>query len=74
MKKRQWLIDIRGSKTQEDVAKEANIARSYYTQIELGTRNPSVIMAKRIAATLGFDWTIFFADKGCETQPNREAI
>lgn len=74
MKKRQWLIDIRGSKTQEDIAKEAKIARSYYAQIELGTRNPSVTMAKKIAATLGFDWTIFFADKGCETQPNREAI
>ena len=61
-------------KNTEDIAKEAKIARSYYAQIELGTRNPSVTMAKKIAATLGFDWTIFFADKGCETQPNREAI
>lgn len=74
LKKRQWLIDIRGSKTQEDVAKDAQIARSYYAQIEVGTRNPSVAMAKKIAAALGFDWTIFFGETGRVTQPDKEAI
>lgn len=74
MKKRQWLIDIRGSRTQEDIAKEAKIARSYYAQIELGERNPSVTMAKKIAATLGFKWTIFFEQTGCDTQPEGEVI
>jgi putative transcriptional regulator len=74
LKKRQWLIDIRGSKTQEDIAKEAKIARSYYAQIEVGARNPSVTMAKKIAAALSFDWTIFFEETGCETQPDMEAI
>jgi putative transcriptional regulator len=74
LRKRQWLVDIRGSKTQEEIAKEAKIARSYYAQIEMGARNPSVTMAKKIAAALGFEWTIFFEETGCATQPSREAI
>lgn len=70
--KREWLINIRGDKTQKAVAMDADVARSYYTQIELGTRNPSVSVAKRIASALRFDWAIFFADTGRDTQPNRE--
>ncbi|MNW70944.1 hypothetical protein D3C74_504980 [compost metagenome] len=37
--------------------------------IEAGNRNPSVPLAKRIAAELGFSWTIFFADQGNEMFP-----
>lgn len=72
MKKRQWLIDIRNERTQEAVALDAGISRTLYTQIELGTRNPSVPTAKKIAAVLGFDWTLFFADSGCEKQQRKE--
>ena len=68
MEKRQWLIEYRGDKTQESVAKDANIARSYYVQIETGTRNPSVQIAKKIAEVLDFDWTIFFNESGREKQ------
>lgn len=61
---RKWLIDIRNQKnlTQEEVAKKSNISRSAYSNIELGVRSPSVDMAKKIARTLCFDWTIFFAN------------
>lgn len=59
---RKWLVKIREeySFTQEKVAKLAEIKRAYYTQIENGTRTPSVTVAKRIAKALNFDWTIFF--------------
>ncbi|WP_236782031.1 helix-turn-helix transcriptional regulator [Aneurinibacillus thermoaerophilus] len=53
--------------TQEEVAKAANIQRAYYTMIENGTRNPSVVVAKRIGAVLGVDWTYFFKHKSNET-------
>lgn len=46
--------------TQEDVANESSISRSFYTQLEIGMKTPSVPVAKRIARTLDFDWTLFF--------------
>ena len=59
---RKWLKDIRDRKclTQEQVAVLSDISRSHYTNIEKGTKTPSVDVAKRIAKQLGFDWTIFF--------------
>jgi transcriptional regulator with XRE-family HTH domain len=32
------------------------------SKIELGERRPSVEVAKKIAAVLFFDWTLFFED------------
>ena len=49
--------------TQEEVASKAGIARTSYTNIETGSRRPSVDVAKRIAAVLGFDWVLFFEEK-----------
>lgn len=59
---RKWLKDIRKDKglTQEQVASEIYINRSYYTQIENGTRNPSIHVAKKIADLLGFNPSSFF--------------
>ncbi|WP_147675254.1 helix-turn-helix domain-containing protein [Numidum massiliense] len=39
---RQWLVDTRKSKglTQQHVACLASISRSYYLQIESGSKNP----------------------------------
>lgn len=48
--------------TQFDLAQAANISQSLVTLIETGQRRPSVSVAKRIAAALGFDWTEFFKD------------
>jgi len=46
--------------TQNDVAQQTYISRSYYTQIELGKKLPTPIIAKRIANTLDFDRTRFY--------------
>ena len=72
MRKRKWLIKIRAEKnlTQEQVATQSNIERAYYTQIELGVRRPSVAVAKRIASTLDFDWTVFFDNQCSESEQN----
>ena len=48
--------------TQFDLAQAANISQSLVTLIETGQRRPSVSVAKRIAAVLGFDWTEFFKE------------
>jgi len=71
---RYWLKDIRKSKnlTHEEVAKESNISRSFYTHIENGTKTPSVDVAKKIATALGFDWTLFFENK-CSFKEQNES-
>ncbi|WP_339314848.1 helix-turn-helix transcriptional regulator [Paenibacillus sp. FSL R10-2734] len=60
--KRQWLKIAREHKglTQELVATKVMISRQYYGMLEAGIRNPSVPLAKRIAAVIGVDWTYFF--------------
>lgn len=73
---RTWLKEIRNEKgfTQQYVADNANIERSYYTMIEAGVRTPSVQVAKSIAGVIGFDWTIFFETKCNEMKQNKQAI
>ncbi|MEY8844062.1 helix-turn-helix transcriptional regulator [Bacillus safensis] len=63
MQPRKWLSNMRKDlgKTQEEVANAAGIKRPYYSQIELGSRSPSVGVAKRLSKILGCDWTLFFA-------------
>lgn len=57
-----WLVKIRGDRSQCKVAKEIGIAQSTYASIEVGSRRPSVDTAKRIGATMGFEWTRFFEE------------
>lgn len=59
---RTWLKEIRLNKkmSQLKIANEVEISRAFYTQIELGNRDPSVRIAKRIAEVLDFDWTKFY--------------
>ncbi|MDB5054999.1 MAG: xre family transcriptional regulator [Bacilli bacterium] len=65
---REWLIKIRDTKglTQLQVATDSGISRSYYSGIEIGSRNASPKAAKAIARTLGFNWTAFFDQNGLE--------
>lgn len=72
---RKWLREIRVSKnkTQSQVAKEAGISRSYYTNIEAGTKTPAVPVAKKIAEILEFDWTCFFDNKRSLKEQNKTA-
>ncbi|MBR3544706.1 MAG: helix-turn-helix transcriptional regulator [Oscillospiraceae bacterium] len=48
--------------TQAQVAAEIGIARESYTNIENGVRKPSVKVAMRLGAVLGFDWVEIYAD------------
>lgn len=48
--------------TQKDLASELGIDVSYISLLENGKRKPSVPMAKKIAALLKFNWTMFFED------------
>ena len=62
---RTWLKELRlksRSMTQKQLATLVGISRTMITEIENGNANPSVEVAKRIAAVLGFDWTRFFDD------------
>jgi len=71
---RLWLAEIRMRQglSHSEVAKKAKINRSFYTQIENGTRNPSVMTAQKIAKALGFDWTLFFEPVSCVSPQNQK--
>ncbi len=64
---REWLISIRGERTQQNVSDACGISQNFYSCIESGERNPSVDTAKKIAVVLGFDWTRFFEEERSET-------
>lgn len=49
--------------TMRQVSDSCGISEGFYSMIESGERRPSVETAKKIAAVLGFDWTMFFPDK-----------
>lgn len=78
VKARDWLLGFRDKLgfTQEAVASQAGIDRSYYTQLELGVRTPSVTVAKSVAGVLGFNWTLFFEDNVafCDNELNQKKI
>lgn len=62
---RVWLIAIRENNkiSQKEVATRAKITQPSYCNIENGKRRPSVAVAKKIAAVLGFDWTRFYEEE-----------
>lgn len=60
---RDWLIALRGSRSQESIAIACGISQNHLSAIENGSRTPSVKTAKRIASVLGFPWTDFFKDQ-----------
>jgi putative transcriptional regulator len=54
---RHWLKELRNKSnnmTQEQLAKKVGISRTMITEIENGNANPSVDVAKKIAAVLEF--------------------
>jgi len=62
---RTWLKELRtksSNMTQKELAARVGISRTMITEIENGKANPSVDVAKKIAAVLGFDWIRFFED------------
>ncbi|WP_339314691.1 helix-turn-helix transcriptional regulator [Paenibacillus sp. FSL M7-0896] len=73
---RHWLVQFRKTKglTQQQVAEITGISRSYYADIEQGTKGASGKAAKLIANALGFDMNLFFADVGRKTSQKQEVI
>lgn len=63
-----WLIETRGNRSQYKMAAEIGISQSYYASIEVGSRRPSVEVAKKIGGTMGFEWTRFFEDQDREDE------
>ena len=47
--------------TQTELARQVHVAQSMICNIEKGTRQPSVPVAKRLGAALGFDWALLVA-------------
>lgn len=62
---RYWLIELRKQNglTQKQLAEMVGLSRSYYSEIELGTKTPGGKAAKRIADLLGFDMELFFEEE-----------
>ncbi len=46
------LRELRGERTQEDVADKAVLAREYLSKVEAGHRNPSLDVLARLAKAL----------------------
>ncbi len=61
-KGRIWFKQTREDKgfTQEELAAKIGITRQHIGLIENGVVAPSVEVAKKLAAVLGFDWTRFY--------------
>ena len=70
---RNWLVQIRKTlgMTQDDVAKKAGIARSYYTRIENGKYHVPVDTAKKISQALNIGWTDFYSEGAKKAAANQ---
>jgi len=67
MAARPWLKELRGERTQEEMARHLGINRAYLAQLELGTRGISPERAKQLAKILDISWTRFFEDEEDES-------
>jgi transcriptional regulator with XRE-family HTH domain len=65
---RQWLVELRGERTQKEMADLLGISRAYYSQLELGIRGASVETAQKLAPRMGIPWTRFFEDSRSAVQ------
>ena len=54
--------------TQEELALEAGMERSYVSDLERGTRNPSVLALGRLADALCIDASLLMVSKKSEKQ------
>jgi transcriptional regulator with XRE-family HTH domain len=57
------LRELRGLRTQEDVADKALVAREYLSKVESGHRNPSLDVLARLAQALDVSLEDLF--RGC---------
>ena len=71
---RDWLVQTRQKRgeSQYKTAAVIGIPQSTYAMLETGARRPSVDMAKKIGAALGFDWTRFYEDAPAASEERKE--
>ena len=60
---RDTLIRARGNKSQIEVAKTLGISQKYLSKLELEKRNPSMVLASKIAKYYGQSVEKFFCKK-----------
>ncbi|WP_180230063.1 helix-turn-helix transcriptional regulator [Bacillus sp. AFS073361] len=72
--KRHWMVSHRKEEglTQDELAKLLGISRSYYTQIENGTHNPSGALALKMSNFFDVEMSKFFYVECCDTQTLKE--
>lgn len=59
-RKKNWIAELRGTRTQSEIAQRAGISKTIYGIIENEKRTPSVKIAKKLAPVLGCEWTKFY--------------
>jgi transcriptional regulator with XRE-family HTH domain len=59
---RDLLIELRGNKNQEDVAKELNISQQHLSEIERSAKNPSIKLMKKLEVLYGRSMVELFPD------------
>lgn len=59
---RNTLIEVRGERTQTDVASEMGISQKYLSKLELGQRTPSLKIAIKIASYYKCSVEMLFPD------------
>ncbi|MGH6767746.1 MAG: helix-turn-helix domain-containing protein [Xanthobacteraceae bacterium] len=64
-------LRVRRSLSQEDLAADANVDRSYVGRLERGQENPTVGILERIAAVLDAELIEFFRAPGKNELPPR---
>lgn len=62
---RKQLRQLRGERSQQSIAELLQISRSFYSQLEVGTRNPSIRLAKKIGELFEVDWSFLFEEECC---------
>lgn len=72
---RKKLKEIREKKglTHKDIAEKVGISRAYYTNIELGKKNPSFKVARKIKEVLDFEDDNIFLIKDVPKENNYSA-
>lgn len=63
---RDWLRRLRHSNgmTEKQVAEIIHVKQPVYHRYETGQGRPRVERAKMLGKLFGFDWTIFYEEKG----------
>jgi len=71
---RNTLIQVRGDRTQVDVANEIGISQKYLSKLELGQRTPSLKIAGQIASYYKCSVEMLFPDIFLPNQSPKSSI